>query len=61
MAQTELQSIAVKIAKHEGSLRELRARQRELIRERLAEGMSYTAIQAEAKVSRPTVAAARKG
>lgn len=52
---TELEKIAERIhARNEANQRD-RKRQRELIRQRIAEGKTWNEVQAESKVSRPTL------
>ena len=58
VCMTELEAIAARIRIHEGGLRAERARQRELIRERIRDGRTWDEVQAEAHVSRPTIASA---
>lgn len=55
---TELEQIAKRIRVRDEADRADRARQRELIRERIAEGRSWDDVQAEARVSRPTISRA---
>lgn len=57
---TELEKIAERIgARKEANDRD-RARQRALIRERIAAGSTWDQVQAEAKISRPTILTALK-
>lgn len=58
MAKTELEQIAHRIAVRGAQDVADRARQRLLIRERIASGATWDDVQAEAKVSRPTIAKA---
>lgn len=55
---TELQKIAERIRAREALDVADRKRQRELIRQRIADGRSWDEVQAEASVSRPTLAKA---
>lgn len=57
---TELEQIAKRIERRDGEQLGDRKRQRELIRERIAAGSTWDAVQAEARVSRPTIMAALK-
>lgn len=57
---TELQQIAHRIRGRDEATVEDRKRQRQLIRERVAGGATWDAVQAEAQVSRPTIMAALK-
>lgn len=52
---SELAKIAERIAMRDAANKADRIRQRELIRERSAAGVTWDAIQQEAKVSRPTI------
>lgn len=52
---TELEQIAKRIRTRRAADVADRARQRELIRERIAAGRTWDEVQAEAQVSRPTV------
>jgi AraC-like DNA-binding protein len=52
---TELEQIAKRIRVRNDAQAADRERQRELIRERIAEGATWDKVQAEAKVSRPTI------
>jgi hypothetical protein len=52
---TELEKIAERIRTRSDANDRDRKRQRELIRERIAEGKTWDQVQAEAKVSRPTI------
>ena len=55
---TELEKIAERIRTRNDANDRDRKRQRELIRERIAAGNTWDTVQAEAKVSRPTIRAA---
>lgn len=57
---TELEQIAKRIRVRDAAQAADRARQKELIRQRIAAGMTWDAVQAEAKVSRPTITTALK-
>lgn len=57
---SELSQIAKRIHVRDAAQAADRARQRELIRERIAAGATWNSVQAEAKVSRPTILAALK-
>lgn len=57
---TELEQIAKRIRVRDAAQAADRTRQRELIRERIAAGKTWDDVQAEAKVSRPTIMAALK-
>jgi len=57
---TELEKIAERIRAREDADKRDRKRQRELIRERIAAGNTWSAVQAEARVSRPTLRDALK-
>jgi len=57
---TELGKIAERIRTRDAANERDRTRQRELIRERKAEGKTWDEIQAEARVSRPTIRDALK-
>lgn len=57
---TELEKIAERIRTRDDANGRDRKRQRELIRERIAEGKTWDMVQAEAKVSRPTIRDALK-
>lgn len=52
---TELEKIAERIRTRNDANDRDRKRQRELIRERIAAGNTWDTVQAEAKVSRPTI------
>jgi AraC-like DNA-binding protein len=60
MAVTELEQIARRIRVRDEAQAADRKRQRELIRERIASGKTWDDVQAEAKISRPTIMAALK-
>jgi len=56
MPMTELEKIAQRIAQRNAAQATDRARQRELIRQRVrVDGRTWDEVQAEAKVSRPTI------
>lgn len=55
---TELQKIAERIRARDDAQLADRKRQRELIRAAIAGGATWDAVQAEARVSRPTIMAA---
>lgn len=55
---TELERIADRIERRAEAERADRARQRELLRQRIAAGRTWSQVIAEARVSRPTLAAA---
>lgn len=57
---TELEQIAKRIRVRDDAQAADRKRQRELIRERIASGLTWDLVQAEAHVSRPTIMAALK-
>lgn len=57
---TELEKIAERIRAREDADKRDRKRQRELIRERIAAGNTWSTVQAEARVSRPTLRDALK-
>lgn len=57
---TELEQIAKRIRTRDDAQATDRKRQRELIRERIAQGRTWDQVQAEAQVSRPTIMAALK-
>lgn len=57
---TELEKIAERIRTRKTADERDRKRQRELIRERIAEGCTWDQVQAEARVSRPTLRDALK-
>lgn len=52
---TELEKIAERIRTRKTADERDRKRQRELIRERIAAGCTWDQVQAEARVSRPTL------
>lgn len=58
MANTELEQIAQRLRTRKALDVTDRARQRQLIRERIAAGRTWDEVQAEAQVSRPTIMAA---
>ena len=60
MATTELEQIAKRLRTRAALDKTDRARQRELIRERVAQHKTWDEIQAEAQVSRPTIMQALK-
>lgn len=57
---TELEKIAERISARKAANDSDRARQRVLIRERIAQGKTWNEVQAESKVSRPTILAILK-
>jgi hypothetical protein len=54
----ELRQIATRIQRREEAERDDRKRQRELIRERIAAGATWSQVQREARVARRTIAQA---